>query len=73
MHADDESCCKKLSSCFCVVQTSQLIMIFRVSAVARARAGVIGRRYASSEVATQTGSGLNAFAAAWYNMYVFPT
>ena len=46
------------------------IMIFRVSAIARARAGVIGRRYASSEVSTQSSGGLNAFAAAWYNMYV---
>eukprot|EP00980_Cylindrotheca_fusiformis_P002111 scaffold473_cov132-Cylindrotheca_fusiformis.AAC.16 len=41
-------------------------MIFRVSALARARAGAISHRYASSQVTTQTGSGLNAFAAACF-------
>ena len=45
-------------------------MIFRVSALARARGAAIARRQMSSEVSTASGGGLNAFARGWYNLYV---
>jgi hypothetical protein len=47
-------------------------MIFRVSALARARGATFARRCASTEVSTQKSSsgGLNAFVAGWYNLYV---
>ena len=48
-------------------------MIFRLSALARARGAPLARRCASSQVSTQKSSsgGLNAFVAGWYNLYVF--
>jgi hypothetical protein len=47
-------------------------MIFRVSALARARGATFARRWASSGVSTQKPSsgGLNAFVAGWYKLYV---
>merc|ERR1712021_29376 len=46
--------------------------IFRVAAIARARAragaGVVGRRCASSEVSPQA-SAVHSFASAWYNIF----
>lgn len=51
-------------------------MIFRVSAIARARCVALAnhsqRRYASTPATTTGGntSALNSFASAWYQMYV---
>ena len=55
----------------CEPRSNLIAMIFRVSAAARARAGVVGRRLSSSEVAkTSSTASLNAFASGWYNLYV---
>jgi hypothetical protein len=50
-------------------------MISRVAALARARANVQVRRWASSQVSTSSSGGggsspFNAFARGWYNLYV---